>query len=77
MIWLKLHLGLINLESLVGWLNTGDICVLLKGNGTNIVRIIPYTAVQFAAYEEFKKVSITMQAGHGKQQDWANLTNCC
>lgn len=68
MIWLKLHLGLINLESLVGWLNTGDICVLLKGNGTNIVRIIPYTAVQFAAYEEFKKVSITMQAGYGKQR---------
>jgi len=29
---------------------------LIKGNGTNIVRIIPYTAVQFAAYEEFKKV---------------------
>ncbi|EDO33786.1 predicted protein, partial [Nematostella vectensis] len=27
-----------------------------KGNGTNIVRIVPYTAVQFAAYEEFKKV---------------------
>lgn len=68
MIWLKLHLGLINLESLVGWLNIGDICVLLKGNGTNIVRIIPYTAVQFAAYEEFKKVSITMQAGYGKQR---------
>lgn len=56
----------------MGWLNIGDICVLLKGNGTNIVRIIPYTAVQFAAYEEFKKVSDTMQAGCGKQQDWAN-----
>lgn len=27
-----------------------------KGNGTNVVRIIPYVAVQFAAYEEFKKV---------------------
>ncbi|KAK3755750.1 hypothetical protein QZH41_019983 [Actinostola sp. cb2023] len=27
-----------------------------KGNGTNIVRIVPYTAVQFAAYEEFKKI---------------------
>ena len=27
-----------------------------KGNGTNIVRIIPYVAVQFAAYEEYKKV---------------------
>lgn len=29
-----------------------------KGNGTNVVRIIPYTAVQFAAYEEYKKVSM-------------------
>ena len=29
-----------------------------KGNGTNVVRIIPYVAVQFAAYEEFKKVCI-------------------
>ncbi len=28
-----------------------------KGNGTNVVRIFPYSAVQFAAYEEFKKVS--------------------
>ena len=27
-----------------------------KGNGTNVVRIVPYIAVQFAAYEEFKKV---------------------
>ena len=27
-----------------------------KGNGTNVVRIIPYVAVQFAAYEEYKKV---------------------
>ncbi|KAJ7378930.1 hypothetical protein OS493_019626 [Desmophyllum pertusum] len=27
-----------------------------KGNGTNIVRIVPYTAIQFAAYEEFKKL---------------------
>ena len=30
-----------------------------KGNGTNVVRIIPYVAVQFAAYEEFKKVCNT------------------
>ena len=28
-----------------------------KGNGTNVARIIPYVAVQFAAYEEFKKVT--------------------
>ena len=29
-----------------------------KGNGTNVVRIIPYVAVQFAAYEELKKVGV-------------------
>lgn len=29
-----------------------------KGNGTNVVRIVPYVAVQFAAYEELKKVSV-------------------
>lgn len=27
-----------------------------KGNGTNVLRIIPYSAVQFASYEEFKKL---------------------
>ncbi|RDD47910.1 Mitochondrial adenine nucleotide transporter ADNT1 [Trichoplax sp. H2] len=26
-----------------------------KGNGTNVVRMIPYMAVQFTAYEEYKK----------------------
>lgn len=29
----------------------------LRGNGTNVVRIIPYSATQFAAYEQFKKAS--------------------
>ncbi|PRP81223.1 hypothetical protein PROFUN_02057 [Planoprotostelium fungivorum] len=27
-----------------------------KGNGTNIVRIVPYSAAQFAAFEQFKKM---------------------
>ncbi|OZJ04525.1 hypothetical protein BZG36_03986 [Bifiguratus adelaidae] len=26
----------------------------LRGNGTNVVRIVPYSAMQFAAYEQFK-----------------------
>jgi len=29
---------------------------LLKGNGTNVIRIFPYSAVQFAAYERYKKL---------------------
>jgi solute carrier family 25 phosphate transporter 23/24/25/41 len=27
-----------------------------KGNGTNIIRIVPYSAIQFASYEQYKKV---------------------
>jgi len=27
-----------------------------KGNGTNVVRIAPYSAVQFASYEKYKQV---------------------
>jgi hypothetical protein len=27
-----------------------------KGNGTNIIRIVPYSAIQFASYERYKKV---------------------
>jgi hypothetical protein len=32
----------------------------LRGNGTNIIRIFPYSAVQFAAYEQFKKVPLLL-----------------
>jgi solute carrier family 25 phosphate transporter 23/24/25/41 len=28
----------------------------MRGNGTNVIRIVPYSAVQFASYEQFKKV---------------------
>ncbi|ORX90334.1 mitochondrial carrier [Basidiobolus meristosporus CBS 931.73] len=28
----------------------------MRGNGTNIIRIVPYSAAQFAAYEQFKKL---------------------
>ncbi|KAL1915691.1 uncharacterized protein VTP21DRAFT_6450 [Calcarisporiella thermophila] len=30
----------------------------LRGNGTNVIRIVPYSAVQFAAYEQFKRILI-------------------
>ncbi|KAF8305976.1 mitochondrial carrier [Clavulina sp. PMI_390] len=33
----------------------------MRGNGINCVRIIPYSAVQFTAYETFKKASILRQ----------------
>ncbi|RIB20826.1 mitochondrial carrier domain-containing protein [Gigaspora rosea] len=28
----------------------------LRGNGTNVVRIVPYSATQFAAYEKYKRL---------------------
>jgi solute carrier family 25 phosphate transporter 23/24/25/41 len=28
----------------------------MRGNGTNVVRIVPYSAVQFASYEQFKRL---------------------
>lgn len=30
--------------------------LIVLGNGTNVIRIFPYSAVQFAAYEFSKKV---------------------
>jgi hypothetical protein len=37
-----------------------DSLLLIKipGNGTNIIRIFPYSAVQFASYEFAKKVKL-------------------
>lgn len=37
------------------WRNEG-LLGLFKGNGTNIIRIIPYSSMQFASYEFFLKV---------------------
>lgn len=31
----------------------------MRGNGTNCIRIVPYSAVQFGSYNFYKKVSIT------------------
>ncbi|RKP22513.1 putative mitochondrial carrier protein [Syncephalis pseudoplumigaleata] len=28
----------------------------MRGNGTNVIRIVPYSAVQFASYEQFKQL---------------------
>lgn len=36
-------------EGLVGY---------MRGNGTNVIRIVPYSAVQFAAYERFKNLLV-------------------
>ena len=32
----------------------------MRGNGTNCVRIVPYSAVQFGSYNFYKKARVTM-----------------
>jgi hypothetical protein len=32
----------------------------MRGNGTNCIRIVPYSAVQFGSYNFYKKVSVDM-----------------
>lgn len=34
----------------------------MRGNGTNCIRIIPYSAVQFGSYNFYKKVSKDLQS---------------
>ena len=35
-----------------------------KGNGTNVIRIAPYSAIQFLSYEKFKKVCVPSSHFH-------------
>ncbi|KAG2186534.1 hypothetical protein INT44_002758 [Umbelopsis vinacea] len=44
----------------------------LRGNGTNVVRIIPYSATQFAAYEQFK--TMLMEPGKTELDTARRLT---
>ncbi|KAG0207495.1 hypothetical protein BGX28_001272 [Mortierella sp. GBA30] len=37
------------------WVEEG-LVGFMRGNGTNVIRIVPYSAVQFASYEQFKKL---------------------
>ncbi|KAG0251982.1 hypothetical protein BG011_007283 [Mortierella polycephala] len=37
------------------WVEEGFVG-FMRGNGTNVIRIVPYSAVQFASYEQFKKL---------------------
>ncbi|GJJ69091.1 solute carrier family 25 (mitochondrial phosphate transporter), member 23/24/25/41 [Entomortierella parvispora] len=37
------------------WVEEGMVG-FMRGNGTNVIRIVPYSAVQFASYEQFKKL---------------------
>ncbi|KAM3580835.1 hypothetical protein VKS41_006892 [Umbelopsis sp. WA50703] len=44
----------------------------LRGNGTNVVRIVPYSATQFAAYEQFK--TMLMEPGKTELDTARRLT---
>ena len=35
----------------------------MRGNGTNCIRIVPYSACQFAAYTTYKRVNLRMRRG--------------
>ncbi|KAF9170887.1 hypothetical protein BGX20_008376 [Mortierella sp. AD010] len=37
------------------WVDEG-LVGFMRGNGTNVIRIVPYSATQFASYEQFKKL---------------------
>jgi hypothetical protein len=46
-----------------------------KGNGTNVVRMFPYSAVQFAAFEQFKKVYFHFVGVHLRILTLSSTTN--
>ena len=41
----------------------------MRGNGTNCIRIVPYSAVQFASYSFYKRVSSTAEP-RGEGAHW-------
>jgi len=47
---IKIKDTLVNIKKNEGWRG------FFKGNGTNVIRIIPYSAVQFASFEFFKRI---------------------
>jgi len=46
-------------RSLVSIYQKEGILGFFKGNGTNVIRIAPYSAVQFASYERYKQVRLS------------------
>ena len=46
---------------------------LYKGNGAQMVRVFPYAATQFAAFEVYKQVSQLSQRAAGQPEVWVRI----
>ncbi|KAF9437876.1 hypothetical protein BGZ76_010753 [Entomortierella beljakovae] len=53
------------------WVEEG-VVGFMRGNGTNVIRIVPYSAAQFASYEQFKK--LLMEPGKNDLDTTRRLT---
>lgn len=42
----------------------------MRGNGTNCIRIIPYSAVQFGSYNFYKRVSMALKLSHPSESQF-------
>ena len=60
--------GLIKMWKEEGWRG------FMRGNGTNCVRIVPYSAVQFGSYNFYKRASLLSRRTHDKQYQFVILT---
>ncbi len=49
---------------------------LMRGNGTNCVRIVPYSAVQFGSYNFYKSVRLIRKKNNREVDRWKNIESC-
>ncbi|KAJ3116290.1 hypothetical protein HDU96_009946 [Phlyctochytrium bullatum] len=60
-------------KALVQMVRTDGVIGLFKGNGVNVLRIVPYSAVQFASYEWFKRTFKELSGTEGELTTWLRL----
>ncbi|GAM17017.1 hypothetical protein SAMD00019534_001920, partial [Acytostelium subglobosum LB1] len=52
------------IRSLITMFKTEGFIGFFKGNGTNVIRIVPYSAIQFLSYEKYKKLFLGQGQSH-------------